>query len=187
MFARIFTVAVLLLALAFPMTAKELKVLMIGNSFSICVGRNLPQIVAADPENKLILTSAFIGGCTFERHYNNLVQAEANPQHRPYRITVWDSAAENEKKQISEKKGNINELLKNNQYDIITIQQGSRKSFNFAAYEPFAGVIIKYIRKYHLVGNFQSLLDTVSYSCDGSRSSHGIKELLLILAGFLAR
>lgn len=34
--------------------------------------------------------------------------------------------------------------------------------------------------------NFQSLLDTVSYSCDGSRSSHGIEELPLILAGFLA-
>ena len=168
MLARIFTVAVLLLVLAFPMTAKELKVLMIGNSFSICVGRNLPQIVAADPDNKLILTSAFIGGCTFERHYNNLVKAEANPQHSPYRITVWDSAAENEKKQISEKKGNINELLKNNQYDIITIQQGSQKSFNFAAYEPFAGDIIKYIRKYQK--NAEIVVhQTWSYRSDSKR------------------
>ena len=166
MFVRIFTVAVLLLLLASPMAAKELKVLMIGNSFSICVGNNLPQIVANDPDNKLVLTSAYIGGCTFERHYNNLVKSESTPKHRPYRITVWDSAAEN--KQISDGKGNVNELLKNNQYDIITIQQGSQKSFDFAAYEPFAGEIIKYIRKYQK--NAEIVVhQTWSYRCDSKR------------------
>ena len=173
MFARIFTVAVLLLALASPMAAKELKVLMIGNSFSICVGNNLPQIVANDPDNKLVLTSAYIGGCTFERHYNNLVKSESNPSLRPYRITVWDSAAEN--KQISDGKGNVNELLKNNQYDIITIQQGSQKSFDFAAYEPFAGEIIKYIRKYQK--NAEIVVhQTWSYRCDSKRFSKLIEN-----------
>ena len=76
MFARTFIAAVLLPAAAFPMAAKELKVLMIGNSFSICVGRNLPQIVSKDADNKLVLTSAYIGGCTFDRHYNYLATAD---------------------------------------------------------------------------------------------------------------
>ena len=145
MFARVFIAAVLLAA-AFPMAAKELKVLMIGNSFSICVGRNLPQIVGKDADNKLVLTSAYIGGCTFDRHYNYLATAEKKPKFAPYRITKWDSEKNPAKGDV--RKGNINELLKNNQYDIITIQQGSQKSFNFDTYEPYAGNLIKYIRKY---------------------------------------
>ena len=91
MFARTFIAAVLLPAAAFPMSVKELKVLMIGNSFSICVGRNLPQIVSQDTDNKRVLTSAYIGGCTFDRHYNYLATAEKKPKFAPYRITKWDS------------------------------------------------------------------------------------------------
>lgn len=57
-------------------SAKELNVLMIGNSFSVCVGQYLPQIVANAPDNELILTSAFISGCSFEQHYDALIKAE---------------------------------------------------------------------------------------------------------------
>ena len=149
MFARGFIAAVLLLLAAFPMAAKELKVLMIGNSFSICVGNYLPQIVAKDAGNKLVLISAYIGGCTLERHYNNLVKAEKNSKHAPYKITVWNSEKEPGKGNV--RKGNINDLLKNNQYDIITIQQGSQKSFKFDAYEPYAGELIRYIRIYQKI------------------------------------
>ena len=80
-------------AVSGSLMAKELKVLMIGNSFSISVGRFLPQIVGADPENKLILTSAYIGGCPLEKHYNNLLKAQEKPSYAPYKITVWDSGA----------------------------------------------------------------------------------------------
>ena len=38
----------------------KLKVLMIGNSFSICVGKNLPQIVRAGKKHQLELTSTYI-------------------------------------------------------------------------------------------------------------------------------
>ena len=167
MFARKFIAALLLLAVvAFPAAAKELKVLMIGNSFSICVGNYLPQIVAADPDNKLELTSAFIGGCTFDRHYTNLMKAENNPKLSPYRISIWQADKKSEK--VKDYKGNINELLKNNQYDIITIQQGSQKSFKFDAYEPFAGDLIKYIRKYQK--NAEIVIhQTWSYRCDSKR------------------
>lgn len=166
MFARGFIAAVLLLLAAFPMAAKELKVLMIGNSFSICVGNYLPQIVAKDAGNKLVLISAYIGGCTFERHYNNLVKAEKNSKHAPYKITVWNSEKEPGKGNV--RKGNINDLLKNNQYDIITIQQGSQKSFKFDAYEPYAGELIKYIRKYQKNSEIV-IQQTWSYRSDSKR------------------
>ena len=127
------------------LSAKELKVLMIGNSFSICVGTNLPQIVKSVPGHKLELTSAYIGGCTFDRHSENLRKAEENPDFKPYIISVWTS---HPPKRIKNGKGNVNTLLKNNQYDIITIQQGSPKSWNYKTYEPFADEVIAYIRKY---------------------------------------
>ena len=73
------------------LSAKELKVLMIGNSFSICVGNKLPQIVHSFPGHSLELTSAYIGGCTFDRHSENLKKAEENPDFKPYVISVWTS------------------------------------------------------------------------------------------------
>ena len=166
MLARFLTIAVLLLTFAFPMMAKELKVLMIGNSFSVCVGNYLPQIVAKDPSSQLVLTSAYIGGCRLDRHYNNLVAADKNPKSAPYAIKVWNS--EKNPAKCAVRKGNINELLKNNQYDIITIQQGSIKSFDFSSYEPYAGEIIKYIRKYQKNAEIV-IQQTWSYRSDSPR------------------
>ena len=47
--------------------AKQLKVLMIGNSFSICVLKEMPACAAAAGET-LDLASLYIGGCPFDRH-----------------------------------------------------------------------------------------------------------------------
>lgn len=128
------------------LSAKELKVLMIGNSFSICVGKFLPQIVNAEKKHKLILTSAYIGGCPLEKHYKKLLEAEKDPKVTPYKVTVWNS--ESDPANGESVQGNVNELLKKNQYDIITIQQSSTKSFDYSTFEPFVSEFVKYIRKY---------------------------------------
>ncbi len=145
MLARMLQVGLVLCLGIGVLSAKELKVLMIGNSFSICVGTHLPQIVKSVPGHKLELTSAYIGGCTFDRHSDNLKKAEKDPEFKPYVITVWTSQPP---KRIKNGKGNVNTLLKNNQYDIITIQQGSPKSWDYKTYQPFADELIAYIRKY---------------------------------------
>ena len=144
MLLRLLSAAAVMLLTVGVLSAKDLKVLMIGNSFSICVGKNLPQIVASVPPHTLELTSCYIGGCTFDRHFSHLVQSENNPKHKAYRITKWVSG----KAGSTVEKGSVNELLKNNKYDIVTIQQGSSRCWNFKFYEPFAGDLIKYIRKH---------------------------------------
>ncbi len=166
MYSKILAAVCMLLIAMSSVSAKELKVLMIGNSFSVCVGNYLPQIVAADGENKLVLTSAYIGGCTLERHYNNLVKAEKEANFKPYQVKVWDSAVNPVKAKAVRK--NVNELLKNNQYDVISIQQGSQKSFDFTSYEPYAGEIIKYIRKYQKNAEIV-IQQTWSYRKDSKR------------------
>lgn len=66
-------------------TAKKpdsLKVLMIGNSFSICVGNQMPQI-AKSLGLKLELGSLYIGGCSLQKHWANWV-ASTNAAFKPY-------------------------------------------------------------------------------------------------------
>ena len=143
---RIIALASTFLMLMNFAAAKELKVLMIGNSFSICVGKYLPQVVKADKKHRLILTSAYIGGCSLEKHYKQLQKAEKTPSFTPYKITVWDS--ETNPQQGKSVPGNVNTLLKTQQFDIITIQQNSANCWNFKTFEPYAGELISYIRKH---------------------------------------
>ncbi len=124
--------------------SKSLNVLMIGNSFSICVGNFLPQMVRCFPGNKLKLTSCYIGGCSLETHWNNFLEAEQNSGFSPYRITIWESTTL-KKPQF---KGNVNDRLKSEKYDIVTIQQASRLSVDYQTYQPFAGELISQIKKY---------------------------------------
>ena len=128
------------------LTAKDLKILMIGNSFSICVGRNLPRLVAHEKKHNIDITSAYIGGCPLSLHAKNLSKAEADPSLKPYTINTWTSK---DLHKTTKYKGNVNELLKNNKYDIITIQQGSSQSWDYKFYQPHADELIAYIRKYN--------------------------------------
>ena len=153
----------LLTAAVIPAFGKDLKVLMIGNSFSVCVGVSLPSIVNSVPGHSLELTSAYIAGCPLEKHAANLKKAETDPDFKPYLITFWTSVPPLKAKKFY--KGNVNELLKNNQYDVITIQQSSGKSWNYATYQPFAEEVIAYVRKHQPKAEIV-IQQTWSYRCD---------------------
>ena len=147
------------------LSAKEVKVLMIGNSFSICVGRNLPQIVHSFPGHRLKLTSAYIGGCPMDLHVRNIRLAEKDPKKGLYRVTIWDSGKPGKSKQYQ---GNLPDLLKNQPYDIITIQQSSPKSWNWQTYEPSASELVSYIRKHQKNAEIV-IQQTWSYRTDSAR------------------
>ena len=67
-----------------PEDEGRLKVLMVGNSFSISVLPHLPA-VAKDCGKKLDVASLYIGGCSLERHWLNIETAATNAAFRPYR------------------------------------------------------------------------------------------------------
>lgn len=152
-------------AVIMTVSAKDLKVLMIGNSFSICVGRNLPRMVAHEKKHNIELTSAYIGGCTLAIHAKYLLAAEADPKIKPYLINIWDSRDLRKK---SSRYGNVNELLKNNKYDVITIQQGSPASWDYKFYQPHANEIIAYIKKHNPQAEIV-IQQTWAYRSDASR------------------
>ena len=163
MLKKLLLSCLLLAAAVIPAFGKDLKVLMIGNSFSVCVGVYLPSIVNSFPKHSLELTSAYIAGCPLDKHAANLKKAETDPNFKPYRMTVWTSVPPLKAKKFYW--GNVNELLKNNQYDVVTIQQSSGKSWNYATYQPFADEVIAYVRKHQPKAEIV-IQQTWSYRCD---------------------
>ena len=123
--------------------AKELKVLMIGNSFSQSVLTYLPEIAASAPDCKLKLGQAMIGGCTFEHHCKVFRQAERDPAFRPY----WTNLRF-DPKQPRNHQANLKELLTADKWDIVTIQQGSHQSWRPESFGTHADELIRIVRKY---------------------------------------
>ena len=142
-------VAAFLAVAATAADAKPLKVLMVGNSFSICVLKELPQCAASCGET-LDLASLYIGGCSLERHSDNIAKA-ADPDFKPYSFS-YDYASVKDKKDAPVAKlgrhTNIPQALKADKWDIVTIQQASPKSPYPETYEPFAKNLISTIREF---------------------------------------
>ena len=117
------------------------KVLMIGNSFSISLMSNLPK-VAESMNVPLALTSLYIGGCSLDRHVENLHHVEEEG-FRPYKVNYALRG-----KYIPQTNANITDMLNGEtKYDIITIQQASHFSWRQESYSPSGDELVAAIRK----------------------------------------
>lgn len=136
-------------------TDKPLKVLMIGNSFSICVLQQTPAI-ANNLGCKLDVVSLYIGGCPLSKHANNLSSTNG-----AYGCT-WNYCGEkgtnavpfyNVLKIRKDKGGNdrrfadIRPMLSADKWDVVTIQQASHESWNWDKFQPHADKLIAAIRE----------------------------------------
>lgn len=118
------------------------RILMIGNSFSVSVMKEMPKIADAMAVD-LDISSLFIGGCSFKKHMDN-VKREWNKEHKPYSLTRNVRG-----KAKAAKKVNLPEVLRDEKtkYDIITIQQASHESWDLATYSA-GDELVKLIRQY---------------------------------------
>ena len=110
-----------------------MEILAIGNSFSQDATRYLHGIARADGE-KFNVVNLYIGGCSLERHYRNMLSGE-----RAYAI---DFNGYGTGFNVS-----LGEALLNRQWDVITLQQASHFSFNEDTYHPYASALADYVRK----------------------------------------
>ena len=142
-------IAVSVMTMVSSASAKQLKVLMIGNSFSVCVLKQMPRC-AADAGQVLDLASLFIGGCPLKKHWGNIKKA-GDPDLKPYSFSYNYASVKAAKDAPVAKLGrktNIPQALQADKWDIVTIQQASPNSPFPETYEPYAGKIIETIRKY---------------------------------------
>ena len=117
---------------------RPLKVLMIGNSFSISNMSQMPT-VAQDLGKKLDLASMCIGGCSLERHWSNCTNKTS--AFHPYYFS------RNTCGKCSDAKMNLPMALELDQWDVVTIQQCSHLSWKPESYQPYADNLIRLIRK----------------------------------------
>ena len=144
--AKVFRLSSLVLSAALlgcstekPEEERGTKVLMIGNSFSICLLQHLPQ-VAADRGVELDLASLFIGGCSLKRHWEN-VEKDGEADFKPYLF------GRNRFGKYTQGKANVCDVLRMAKWDIVTIQQASHESWKPETYHPYGDKLIAKIRE----------------------------------------
>ena len=118
-----------------------LKVLMIGNSYSISCLAHLPQ-VAVDRGEDLDLASLYIGGCNLKRHWEN-AQKDGKEGFAPYRFDRVVCG----KRTVDGAKRNVCEVLRMAKWDIVTVQQSSHDSWKPETYQPYGDKLIAKIRE----------------------------------------
>ncbi len=148
------------------MESKKLKVLMIGNSFSLSVGRYLPEVVQSSEGFEIDLTCAYIGGCSLQTHWNNLVESGENDDAKQYAAYRWTTSPDGVKSENYPE--NINTLIKMADWDVITIQQASHESWNYDFYQPYASDLIAYIKKWSPESKMM-IQQTWAYRADDTR------------------
>lgn len=120
----------------------HLKVLMIGNSFSISCLTHLPQ-VAADGGQKLDLGSLYIGGCSLERHATNVIAELRDVKAKGAYLYV--RVIDNRPRRIV-RDARLTDVLKGVKWDVVTIQQASDKSWRKESFHPWGDDLVKTVR-----------------------------------------
>ena len=106
-----------------------MNILCIGNSFSMDAAQYLHKI----SNGEIYVVDLAIGGCSLERHYNNILEDKADYLYEVNGEIVRDN-------------GSIKEALKEREWDFVTIQQVSHYSGMAETYEPFLPYILGYIK-----------------------------------------
>ena len=158
---KIVVMVALACASVFAAETKSLKVLMIGNSFSICLLQEMPT-VAKEMGLNLDLCSLYIGGCSLERHWQNVCSPETAPYQMgwnyggvrqapdaPVASILKAVERKNHKtgKMERGKGGNIPQALTADKWDVVTIQQASHFSWRPESYHPYGDDLVKTIQK----------------------------------------
>ena len=125
-------VCVLCLA-AFALTAAEMKVLTIGNSFTWSLKTELPAIAKAQGDN-LTLAFANHGGCSIQRHWKYIAEEEASAEKKNYNYNG--------------KKTKLRSILAAEKWDIVTIQQASPLSWVKGSFYPELDNLVAYVKKH---------------------------------------
>ncbi|MBQ8146879.1 MAG: DUF4886 domain-containing protein [Clostridia bacterium] len=111
-----------------------MKILSIGNSFSIDAHAYLHDL-AKERGFDLTLVDLAIGGCSLQTHWENVVNNNANYLHI---VNGTDRA---------EECVTIDQIIKSDRFDVVTLQQVSHFSGQYETYQPYLDNLVSYVRK----------------------------------------
>jgi hypothetical protein len=111
-----------------------MKILAIGNSFSMDATRYLYGIARADGV-KLKVVNLYIGGCSLYRHYRNMLSGE-----NAYLMELNGMS--------SGFYVSLKEALLSDEWDVVTLQQSSPASPHKETYEPYLSRLAAFVREH---------------------------------------
>lgn len=114
----------------------KIKILCIGNSYSVGATKYLHQI-AENYGDDIDAVNLYIGGCSLERHWNNVVNKA--PDYRLFVNGCW----------IGLPNVKIGDYINAEKWDYITFQQASYLSYKWESYEPYLTSLASYAREYN--------------------------------------
>lgn len=142
---------------------KVVKILAIGNSFSVdAVEQNLYEL-ARTAGDSLVIGNAYIGGCSIDRHWNN---AQTGKTEYSYRKIVGG---------IKTEKNNMNltDIVEDDNWDIITVQQASPLSGKYNSYSNLAN-LLKFVRQHATNKHFKfAFHQTWAYAQNSTHPNFG--------------
>lgn len=131
--------AIIMMLLAITVSlanARTVRILAIGNSFSRdAIEQNLHELALADGDTAIV-GNMYIGGCSLERHFNNI----CGDKHEYVYRKIGTDGKRKEKKNFA-----ISDALADEPWDYVSLQQASPLSGLFEKYEPYLPGIIKYV------------------------------------------
>lgn len=107
------------------------KILAIGNSFS----QDATRYIEAMAGEELFVRNCYIGGCSLQRHWNNIAGDVAAYDYEK------DAVA------IEPEKVALSDALTREKWDYITVQQVSSQSGFYDSYEPFMRDVLAYVKE----------------------------------------
>lgn len=131
-----------------------MNILAIGNSFSQDATRYLHALARADGV-ELTVVNLYIGGCSLERHYRNIM-TDADEYELEYNG------------QYTKVKVSIRQALTSRKWDVITLQQCSPKCGVWGSYSPYLQKLSDYVRFYAPDAE-QVIHQTWAYEQDSAR------------------
>ena len=158
-FARAFPSLIVALSLiavsqAHAQESKTVRLLTVGNSFSRNATRFLGDLAKA-AGHELVHESIVVGGASLELHAGRALIHQENPEAKEGLYSDDKSLVQH---------------LKSGDWDVVTIQQASIKSHDYATFQPHGRQLADFIRK-HAPNAKLMIHQTWAYRSDDSRFS----------------
>ena len=128
-----------------PGGKKPLKVLAIGNSYSVCTSKMLPQ-VAQNLGLALDLACCTIGGCSLEKHVR-LVEGTTTDKNHPVKPWYFNTKYVSGDAPLRDAFYRLEDILAADRWDVITLQQASHESWKPESFHPWGEKLVEIVRK----------------------------------------
>ena len=118
---------------------KELKILSIGNSFSVDTMRHIPDIALALGVENICFGNLFIGGCSINRHYSNIQNNAADYVFYKNTGDGW----------VDTPNVSIEDAIMSEEWDWISIQHGTSDGSRYTLEESYINLprVVEYVKE----------------------------------------